>query len=310
MAGLIGCDGEAGTNLPPPGERPPIAGSEAFLGSKGGNERSVPALHILRQKPSRGAERSWPMFGGSPARNMVNASDQDIPDDWCVEEGKRKNVKWIAELGYRTIGSPVVAGGKVFVVTNNARPRDPKVQGHKAVLMAFRERDGEFLWQIAHDVPAHWPRGFSGGLSSTPAVAEGNLYYDTSAGEVVCADADHGKILWRYDMVKKLGVHMYRDWCSQRLAPPWSSPLVVGDHVFAATGNGVDNDGNLVSPKAPSLIALDKRTGKLVWQSNLPSENTIEGQWCSPAFADHGVRPQVIFAGGDGVIYSFGPETG
>src|SRR5207302_5633672 len=92
--------------------------------------------------------------------------------------------------------------------------------------------------------------------------------------------------------------------------PFWSSPLVIGDLVFAATGNGNDDDGKLVAPNAPSFIALDKRTGKLVWQSNLPGANIIQGEFASPTFADHGGRPQIIFAGGDGVIYSFVPETG
>jgi outer membrane protein assembly factor BamB len=256
------------------------------------------------------AEHSWPMFGGSPGRNMINAFEQGIPDDWCVEEGKRKNVRWTAELGDRTIGSPVVAYGKVFVATNNAHPRDPQVQGPKALLMAFRERDGQFLWQIAHDVPAPWTARSTGALPSTPAAAGGNLYYVTSAGEVVCADADRGRILWRYDMTRELHVHPYQDSCPCRIAPPWSSPLVVGGLVFTATGNGVDVDGKLVSPWAASFIALDRRTGTLVWQSNLPGENTLDGHWSSPAFTDHGGRPQVIFAGGDGVIYSFVPDTG
>jgi outer membrane protein assembly factor BamB len=174
--------------------------------------------------------------------------------------------------------------------------------------MAFREADGQFLWQIAHDVLPHHGR-FSQALPSTPAVVGGHLYHVTSAGEIVCADADRGKIQWRYDMVKELQVHPYRDRCFLSVAP-WSSPLVIGDLVFAATGNGVDLKGELGSPKAPSFVALDKRTGKLVWQSNLPGANIIQGEWSSPAYADLGGRPQVIFAGGDGVIYSFVPQTG
>src|SRR5262245_44541469 len=70
------------------------------------------------------AGHSWPMFGGGPGRNMVNAVVRKLPADWCIEEGKRKNIKWMAELGDRTIGSPVVAGGKVLIATNNAKPRD------------------------------------------------------------------------------------------------------------------------------------------------------------------------------------------
>jgi outer membrane protein assembly factor BamB len=84
----------------------------------------------------------------------------------------------------------------------------------------------------------------------------------------------------------------------------------VGDLVFVATGNGIDDEEKLVSPKAPSFLALDKRTGRLVWQTALPNVNTIQAHFSSPAFTDHGGRRQVIFAGGDGVIYSFVPETG
>jgi outer membrane protein assembly factor BamB len=272
---------------------------------------ALPGDSAVHPVPNRhdAAGQTWPMFGGGPDRNMVNAVEQKLPLDWCIAEGKHKNIKWVAELGDRTIGSPVVAEGKVFIATNNAKPRHPGVQGHKAVIMAFREADGQFLWQIAHDLPKDW-NSKATALPSTPAVIGGRLYYVTSAGEVVCADADQGKIQWRYDMSKELDVHGYQDWCGARPAPTWSSPLVIGNHVFVATGNGIAADGKLVSPKAPAFIALDKRTGKLVWQSNLPGENTIEGHWSSAAYTDHGGRPQVIFAGGDGVIYSFVPETG
>jgi outer membrane protein assembly factor BamB len=260
------------------------------------------------QHRDNNAARSWPMFGGSPARNMVGA-DQELPDDWSVREGKLKNVRWSADLGSQSVGSPVVANGKVFVVTNNAMPRDPRERGQKAVLMAFRESDGRFLWQIAHDFPFLSTRGSTGVLMSTPVVSDGNLYYVTSAGEVVCADADDGKVLWRYDMHKELHVHPYQGWCPA-VAASCPSPLVVGNLLFTATGNGIDAEGNLVAPKAPSFIALDAGTGRLVWQSKLGSENTIEAHRSSPALAVAGGRRQVLFAGGDGVIYSFAPATG
>jgi outer membrane protein assembly factor BamB len=86
---------------------------------------------------------------------------------------------------------------------------------------------------------------------------------------------------------------------------------VVGDLVFVVTGNGVNMEQDkLESPKAPSFVALHRKTGKLVWQSNLPGANIIEGQWSSPTFANIKGAPQIIFAGGDCVIYSFAPQTG
>src|SRR5688500_18313740 len=64
-----------------------------------------------------------PMFGGSPSRNMVNLVDKNIPTTWNIEEGKQKNIKWVANLGSRAYGGPVVAGGKIYVGTNQKGER-------------------------------------------------------------------------------------------------------------------------------------------------------------------------------------------
>ena len=60
-----------------------------------------------------------------------------LPTDWDVKT--KKNVKWVAALGSQSYGNPVVAGGMVFVGTNNEGLRDPKQAGDRGVLMAFRE---------------------------------------------------------------------------------------------------------------------------------------------------------------------------
>ena len=90
---------------------------------------------------------SWPMWGGSPDRNMVSNA-KGMPTEWDVKTGK--NIKWSAELGSQSYGNLVVAGGMVFIGTNNEKVRDPKQPGDRGVLMAFREADGEFLWQQTH----------------------------------------------------------------------------------------------------------------------------------------------------------------
>ena len=89
----------------------------------------------------------WPMWGGTPDRNMVS-NMKGLPTEWDVKT--KKNVKWVAELGSQSYGNPVVAGGMVFVGTNNEALRDPKQGGDRGVLMAFRESDGEFMWQHTH----------------------------------------------------------------------------------------------------------------------------------------------------------------
>ena len=66
----------------------------------------------------------WPMWGGTPDRNMVSKA-KGMPTSWDVKT--KKNVKWVAELGSQTYGNITVAGGVVLVGTNNEAKRDPKV---------------------------------------------------------------------------------------------------------------------------------------------------------------------------------------
>src|SRR5262249_37892260 len=73
---------------------------------------------------------------------------------------------------------------------------------------------------------------------------------------------------------------------------------------------GVDDDGKVASPKAPSFIALDKKSGKLAWKKDYPGTNVIEGQWSNPALAVMDGKEQVIFPGGDAFIYALEPKTG
>ena len=74
--------------------------------------------------------KDWPMWGGTPDRNMVS-SMKGIPTTWDVKT--KKNVKWVAQLGSQSYGNPVVAGGQVYVGTNNELVRNPKEGGDNEV---------------------------------------------------------------------------------------------------------------------------------------------------------------------------------
>ena len=63
-------------------------------------------------------------------------------------------------------------------------------------------------------------------------------------------------------------------------------------------------------PDAPDLIAVNKQTGKVVWQRSDAGANVLHGQWSSPALAVIGQQPQVIFGAGDGWCYSYKAESG
>jgi outer membrane protein assembly factor BamB len=255
-----------------------------------------------------GTNHDWPMLGGNPTRNAVNTADKNPPTDWKVarELKNAKNLKWVAQVGTRAYGGPVIAGGKVFVGTNNGKPRDPAVKGPKGIVMCFRESDGQFLWQAVHDMPPKniVASALNFGLCSTPAVEGDRLYYVTPACEVICASTENGKALWRLDMMKELKVFpCFLANCS---------PLIVGDLVFVVTGNGVvaEAERELPSPKAPSFLAINKKDGKVVWQDNSPGEKIIEGQYGSPSAAEVDGKTQVVFPGGDGWLYAFEATKG
>ncbi|MEP7270260.1 MAG: PQQ-binding-like beta-propeller repeat protein [Acidobacteriota bacterium] len=259
----------------------------------------------------------WPMWGGSPDRNMVSRM-KGLPTDWDV--AKKTNIKWVSTLGSQSYGNPVVAGGQVYVGTNNEGLRDPKQPGDRGVIMAFRESDGEFLWQLTHEKLAagrvnDWPYQ---GIASSPLVEGERVYYVSNRCELICADAQgfrdnendgpykeekftgqqDGDIIWKFDMVEEVGAHPHN------LAN--SSPVVFGDLIFVSTSNGQDESHvNIPSPKAPSIVAINKNTGKLVWEDNSVEDRILHGQWSSPMIAKIGDVVQVIHGQGDGWVRGY-----
>ena len=48
----------------------------------------------------------------------------------------------------------------------------------------------------------------------------------------------------------------------------------------------------------------------MLWTDKSPGENILHGQWSSPAVGELGGVPQVVFAGGEGIVYSFRADGG
>lgn len=262
------------------------------------------------------------MWGGTPDRNMVS-NMKGLPTSWDL--AKKKNVKWVAALGSQTYGNPVVAGGTVFIGTNNEAPRDPKQSGDRGVLMAFRQTDGEFLWQATSEKLAagrvnDWP--FQG-VCSSPLVEGDKLYYVTNRCEVVCLDTQgfrdkendgpfktekltgdrDGDVVWKYDMMEEVGAFPHN--------MSNSSPVSFGDLIYVSTSNGQDESHvNVPSPKAPSIIAINKKTGKLVWEDNSVGERILHGQWAAPTVGKIGGVDQVVMGQGDGWVRGYEALTG
>ncbi len=284
------------------------------------------------------AAADWPQWGGSAERNNVSPA-KGLPAEWNVGQFDRRTKKWLggpaakgvlwaAKLGDLCYTSPVVAGDKVFIATNNANgyvKRYP-AEVDLGVLLAFGRGDGRFLWQFSCEKLKIGTRTDGNidhpeqGICSTPVVEGDRLWIISNRGEVVCLDtqgfldgendgpvddepstaADEADVVWRFDMMRQLGTRQ-RYMCA-------SSPTVVGDLVLAFTSNGVPVEGKGLAPKAPSFIALGKATGELIWADDSPGQNVLDGQWSSPAAGELGGVGQLLFAGGDGWLYSFAAE--
>ena len=277
------------------------------------------ALLVCLTGPVRADD--WPMWGGTPDRNMTS-TEVGLPTAWDIGDGT--SVKWAVALGSSSYGNPVVADGKGFVGTNIDVPRDPAVDGDRGIVMAFRESDGAFLWQMVHDKLAtgeenDWPYQ---GVCSSPTVVGDRLYYVSNQGEVVALDTEgfldgeddgtvtdealatdsDADVVWRYDMIGELGVFPHN--------MTSSAPSVHGDLVIVNTSNGTNEEGYVVAPEAPDLIALNRVTGGLVWQAAPVGEWLLHGQWSSPAVAEIDGVPQVVIGQGDGWVRGYGVEDG
>lgn len=287
----------------------------------------------------------WPAWGGNdPGRNFYSSAT-GLPDTFNpgkmkpgtedIDLGSTKGVKWVAKLGSQSYGNPVVAGGKVYVGTNNETPRDKRHTGDRSCLYCFDEKTGNFIWQLVV------PKLKSGkvndwenlGLLASPMVVGNRVYVVTSRCEVLCLDAegmangndgpyldeakyvvqDTGKapiepskqdadILWRYDMIDELGVFPHN--------ASNCSVLVVGDVVYVCTSNGQDwTHVNVPSPNSPSFIALDAKTGKLLGEDNAGiGPRIFHGQWTSPSTGVVNGKRLVFFGGGDGICYALDAE--
>src|SRR5258708_2948256 len=68
-----------------------------------------------------------------------------------------------------------------------------------------------------------------------------------------------------------------------------SSPVSYGDLLFVSTSNGQDESHvHIPSPKAPSIIAVSKKTGKLMGEDNPVEDRILHGQGSSPPGGEMG----------------------
>lgn len=290
----------------------------------------------------------WPSWGGSdPGRNMVS-QEKNLPDMFKPGEKSpmgdgilpetTENVRWVVKLGTFICGNPTVAGGRVYVGTDDAMLQgDTRLKRTRGgMVWCLDEKTGQTLWRLPVPVRpkdrlpenAHYGQQ-NLGTCSAPAVVGNRVYVVTSACEVLCLDANgqangndgpftdeasyiagahnapvalektDGDIIWKYDLVDQLGI------CPHDVAA--CSVLVDDGILYVTSANGVNHDHTFcLRPDAPSFIALDAATGKLLATD---TENLGHRMWhclwSPPTVGVVNGKKLVFFGGGDGLCYAF-----
>lgn len=273
------------------------------------------------------AAADWPQWGGGPTRNAVSR-ETGAPTDFFFDvtedekPGKAaRGIAWSADLGSNTVIPPVVADGLVWVGTNARYPKDDKAKDWDGgVLMCFRESDGKLLWK--HRSPrlsgkgVAWAEDFPhAALGSCPLVEGDRLWYVNNRTEVVCFDigplkkgTGEPREVWKLDLRKEFGVFPALPLMHRGFGASVASDK---DRLYVVTHNGADLSSRTVpKPDAPSLVCLEKATGKVRWKDNSPGKNVLEHQTSSPLVVEVGGKAQAIVGQGDGWLRSFDAATG
>ncbi|MCX7047551.1 MAG: PQQ-binding-like beta-propeller repeat protein [Candidatus Sumerlaeota bacterium] len=285
--------------------------------------------------------------GRNMVSDEKNLPDSFVPGDsgtagTGINLATAQNVRWAEKLGSYIYGNPTVSGGKIFVGTDDTLlTDDPRLKRTQSgMVQCLDEATGRLIWRLVvpvrpkerlPDKALYGQQKF--GVCSSPAVADGRVFAVTNACEVVCCDVngladgnqgpftDEGQymvgpgkkpvalnstdadLLWVFDMVDQLGIGPH-DVVS-------CSPLVYGGFVYLVTSNGINKEHTgCMRPDAPSFIALDAKTGRLVATDNEDlGHRMFHCLWSPPSAGVAGGRTLIFFGGGDGVCYAFEAVT-
>lgn len=248
------------------------------------------------------------------------------------------DLAWSLKLGTHQYTVPAFKDGRIYLGINDQMLKHPVLKKTGGgIVMCIDQTTRQMIWQLVIPrymegtrAPFHFNH-WRCGVCSFPAMDDKYMYIVGPRGDVLCLDrkgltdgndgpfTDEGNymgypggsnaalaktdadIVWQYDMIKQVKA-VPHDVCG-------SSPVLLGDYLYVCTTNGQDDKHKLVpNPLAPTLIVLDKRTGKLVaTDKELIGKRMYHGHWSSPVVAQVDGQNIILFGGGDGILYAFKP---
>lgn len=138
--------------------------------------------------------------------------------------------------------------------------------------------EGQLRWKVAYG--RSWAKSFPD-TRSTPTVEGDRVYVVSGIGELVCLNVSDGAIHWKVNVDKEFSAEWHIWGVSE-------SPLIVDDKVICSPGGA-----------KTSIVAFDKMTGKLVWQSE-----SVGGPrtYVSPALFEYNNFRYIVAATGTHLI--------
>lgn len=201
----------------------------------------------------------WPQFRG-PNRDGASR-ETGLLKNWPAGGPK---VLWKGPMGegYSHLS---VSKGRLYTLFG---------EGNNDVAAAYDTGTGKQLWKVPLGRKFLSDQG--NGPRSTPTVDGDMVYTLTAQGRLAGLNAADGKKVWEHDLQTKFGAE----------PPQWgisTSPLVEGNLLLVDVGGS----------GGKSLVAFDKKTGKVVWTS----QNEAAGYSAPIAITVGGVRQVVFFTG-------------
>jgi outer membrane protein assembly factor BamB len=235
----------------------------------------------------RPAPGDWPEMRG-PARDGSSA-ETGLPAAWQLNG---ENFLWRVPHGGRS--APIVMGNRVYV--QNPAGRGAELQER---VMALDADTGRTVWEYAFNIfQSDAPPHRIGWASPAADPETGNIYAVSGGMQAIALSAD-GKLLWTRSFGEEFAAFTTHGGRTM-------SPVVDGDLVII--GHAVSNWGDHAN-RSHRLIALDKRTGEVVYVSN-PGGRPYDTAYSAPVIATiNGVR-QLILGLGDGGVHAIQPQTG
>src|SRR5687767_14135879 len=201
----------------------------------------------------------WPRWRGPSGQGMVTSGT--YTDKWTP-----KTSVWNVTVPGSGNSSPIVWGDRIFLTTGYGN-------GERLSMLAYSRADGKKLWETF--IPQNgveYPHAKNGFASATPAT-DGQLVYASFGRHGLFAFDFDGKIIWQH----KFGV-------IDNYHGPAGSPVLYQDRVF------IYQDANPAPGQGAFVGALDKKTGKPIWQTPR-SENV---GWGTAVVITTGERDELI----------------